>query len=171
MIQRKCLVAALFTLCLVFLGCPALFPKPPFDTTGSYTGTWSGTPTKSSAGKIDCPITLDLEQNFDASFPEDRLVNGVVHIDYSCLDVPGFITLPSSDVPVSGVLSKNGDLVLASGECGTAACVALVLTGPGLDTDEDGLMESFSGDWGFAILLAGVEAIGVDGTFEVQRNP
>jgi hypothetical protein len=47
----------------------------------------------------------------------------------------------------------------------------LSLDGQGTDDDDDGLMDTYSGTWGFTILLAGVQPFGVNGTFEVVAAP
>ena len=154
-------------------GCP---PPPPFSAAGSYEGTWSGTETDTAPAKqaqqvSECPLSLTLTQNTSQNGLGAYAVQGTATIDYSCIELPEWIdTPPSSTVQISGVMNENGGLALASGGCGTGLCVVLVLNGQGEDTDNDGVMDSYSGDWGYAILVAGFAPFGFNGTFEVERQ-
>lgn len=163
-----CVVAAVLTLGQT--QCPQ-WPKPPFDTTGLYTGTWAGLVDEDEqVRRIECPLTLHLEQTLTAAYPGDHAVKGWVEIDYSCLDVPERITeLPASKVNVSGLLADDGRLTLFSGGCGTGACAILMIGGQGVTTDNDNLMDTYTGNWSLVILLAGVQPFGVSGMFEVER--
>lgn len=153
--------------------CPN-WPKPPFDTTGLYKGTWSGQTTEPAPKQQaveDCPLTIHLQQNVNAAYPGDHGVKGTVEIDYSCVEWPDWVTQtpPASTVQVGGLLADDGTLTLLSGACGTGICLVLALSGQGADTDGDGLMDTYSGAWSFTILLAGVQPFGVTGTFETER--
>jgi len=159
--------------------CQPEWPVPPFDTSGSYAGTWSGRTTEPDPEKAedpeevqvieDCPLTMTLTQDVTADYPADHGVEGTVNIDYSCVQLPEWVEgdLPASNVNVTGLLADDGKLSLLSGGCGTGICVLLTLAGEGQDLDADGLMDTYSGAWSYIILLAGVQPFGVSGTFGV----
>jgi hypothetical protein len=159
------IVAALAVLAA---GCPESFPKPPFDTTGTYAGTWNGNTTDHAQQVSGCPLTLTLTQNLSAGYPGDHVVSGTAVIDYSCIELPEWADEPlPTTVNVGGILEDHGKLTLLTGGCDTAICVVLSLSGFGEDADEDGFMDDYSGPWTFTILLAGVEPFGVTGAFDV----
>ncbi|GMV92463.1 MAG: hypothetical protein AMXMBFR82_22410 [Candidatus Hydrogenedentota bacterium] len=160
-----CLVAAL---AIVAAGCPESFPKPPFDTTGTFVGVWNGATTDQAQQVVGCPLTLTLTQNVASGYPGDHVVSGVAEIDYSCIDLPDWIDEPlPTVVNVGGILEDHGKLTLLTGGCDTAICVVLSLSGFGEDVDTDGYMDDYTGTWAFTILLAGVEPFGVNGSFDV----
>lgn len=155
-------------------GClPGGWPAPPFDATGTYEGTWQGstdenTPADYQQQVVACPLTVTLTQDLSAPYPGDHVVTGTVVVNYSCVELPEWMTeIPDSVVQVTGLLADDGKLTLLSAACGTGACLGLGLTGDAVDEDGDGAMDAYSGEWGLAIMLAGIEAFGVDGTFEV----
>jgi hypothetical protein len=161
-------------------GCPPPegWPKPPYDATGTYAGTWQGRTSDAKADAVQeipvCPLTITLTQDLALPYPQDHGVKGTVNIDYSCLQdvLPEDIEqLPDSNVIVSGLLGDDGNLVLLSAACGTGACAVLTLAGAGEDADADGRMDTYSGQWSFIILLAGVQPFGVSGTFSVEAAP
>ncbi len=163
-----CVVAAILTLGQT--QCPQ-WPKPPFDTTGLYKGTWQGIPNDAgSVQQVQCPLTLHLDQTLTAAYPGDHAVKGWVEIDYSCIEVPDRIAeLPASKVNISGLLTDDGRLSLFSGGCGTGACAILMMAGQGGTTNTDAYMDTFTGNWSLILLLAGVEPFGISGTFDVDR--
>lgn len=170
MFRRSIVALCLATALAVFgTGCPDQFPKPPFDTTGTYLGSWNGNSTDQAQQVLGCPLTLTLTQDVAANYPGDHGVTGTAVIDYSCIELPDWVDAPPpSTVNVSGLLEDNGKLTLLSGGCGTGLCLVLSLSGQGEDGDEDGYMDSYTGNWGFAILLAGVQPFGFTGTFAVE---
>jgi hypothetical protein len=156
---------------LLLPGCPGQFPQPPFDASGTFVGTWTGSPSGSAKqAVVDCPLTLTLTQNLAAPWPQSFGVSGTALVDYDCFDLPDFIPTPAaSAVPISGIVDGEGNLTLLSGACGTGACVVLSLTGVGIDADDDGFMETYDGAWAYTILIAGVEAFGFTGTYTTDR--
>ena len=150
--------------------CQIEWPPPPFDTTGTYEGTWEGSTADAEKAQVieACALTMTLQQDVTASYPTDHGVSGSVVVDYSCLDLPEWVgEIPPNTVNVSGILADDGKLTLLSGGCGTGLCVVLALAGEGEDSDSDGAMDAYSGAWSYTILLAGVQPFGVAGTFEV----
>ncbi|GMW01864.1 MAG: hypothetical protein AMXMBFR84_30010 [Candidatus Hydrogenedentota bacterium] len=156
----------------LLLACPVTLPKAPFDATGAFSGTWSGSSTDSAQTVQSCALEMALTQDVNASYPQDHTVTGQVTIDYSCIQLPAWAqSQPQpSVVQVSGIMGDDGSFTLLSGGCGTGMCVALVLTGVGVDADSDGKMDTYAGNWSYRILLAGVEPFGFDGTFEVAAT-
>ncbi|MCC6795565.1 MAG: hypothetical protein IT366_10635 [Candidatus Hydrogenedentes bacterium] len=171
MVHRRTVALLLVaSLSLALTGCPpGTFPPPPYDTTGTYVGTWRGKSNEDDPQRIkDCPLQIELTQNIGANFPEDHFVTGTVTIDYSCMELPEWIdTPPPSVVEVAGALQDNGTLTLISGGCTTALCVVLTLGGTGVDQDDDGTLDAYAGAWAYTILLAGVEPFGFTGKFAV----
>jgi hypothetical protein len=162
---------AIVALALALPGCPQAggFPKPPFNTSGTYIGSWSGQSNDQQPQYIQqCPLTLTLSQNSSAGYPGDHGVDGTVLVDYSCMVLPEWIdTPPPSTVNVAGVLGGDGKLVLVSAGCGTGLCLVLSFDGTGQDTNADKFMDAYSGTWSFSLLLAGVEPFTVEGTFDL----
>lgn len=170
MCKKTAVLTLVVTVAAFVVGCPAP-PPPPFDTTGTYIGTWQGRtdePEKEKQEIVACPLTITLTQDVSLRWPADHGVKGTVEIDYSCIELPDWLeTPPPSTVQVTGLLADDETLGLLSGGCGTGMCLVLAMGGPGVDEDQDGLMDNYSGDWAFGFLLAGIRAFGVSGTFEV----
>lgn len=178
--QAKWMLSALSLAAVLGLaGCPQQ-STPPFDTTGDYVGTWSGVaydvPAEGEGegeGEIvvkqditECPLELTLVHDVNAITPGNYFVRGTATIDYDCIDLPErFVTPPPSLVQVSGLLQQDGSLTLASGGCGTGYCVLLTLDGAGVDSNGDGYMDAYDGDWAWTLLLAGVAPFGTSGTY------
>ena len=171
-LSRSALMGILF---VVLTGCPPEggFPVPPFDTSGAYSGSWSGASSDQAQTVSECPLELALTQNLSLGFPGDHGVQGVATVDYTCIELPEWAQgePQPSTVEVGGVLEDNGRLTLLSGACGTGFCIVLNLAGQGEDTDGDGLMDTYAGDWSYQILLAGVEPFGFEGTFTLDVTP
>jgi hypothetical protein len=168
-------------------GCPTQ-STPPFDTTGDYAGTWSGITydvPDETEGEVEgetegeapvvkqtiegCPLELALVHDVDAITPGNYFVRGTATIDYTCIALPDrFVAPPPSTVTVSGLLQQDGTLTLASGGCGTGYCVVLTLDGAGADSDSDGFMDQYDGDWTWLLLLAGVAPFGSTGTYTLD---
>ena len=169
--RTRLLALALGTILLQ--GCPpgTPIPVPPFDASGTFAGTWSGTPNGDGSQPVDeCPLELTLTQNIAAQWPATFVVNGTVNVDYACFNLPEWLeTPPPSTVNVGGMMNEQGKLTLLSAACGTGACVALALDGTGVDTDDDGTMDAYDGTWTYTIALAGVQPFGFTGTYTTDR--
>ena len=154
-------------------GCP-LPPPPlaPFDTTGMYEGTWMGQDTTTKQ-LITCDLELSLTQNVNANFPGNFGVNGTAIVDFACTDLGALLTeneQPTTQtIEVGGIQTTDGMLGLLSGNCPPGFCIFLGLNGPGEDTDDDGFMDVYSGDWTLTILPPGAEQIVFEGDFEVME--
>jgi hypothetical protein len=158
-------------LALVSSGCEDP-PPAPFDTTGTYFGTWSGRSDEADVAEqqtvLACPLTITLTQDTSLPYPQDHAVKGTVDVDYSCLELPEWVDeIPPGQAQVSGLLADDGTLTLVSGGCGPGLCLVLALSGPAVDSDSDRAMDEYSGSWSFTILLAGVRPFGVNGEFQV----
>lgn len=154
-------------------GCP---PPPPFSAAGTFEGTWSGQETSEAPMKqepqqvVDCPLTLVLTQNVEQGGFGAYRVQGTATVNYSCIDLPAWLgEIPASNVEVGGLMTKEGHLTLLSGGCGTGLCVVLSLDGQGVDSDADGLMDTYAGDWNYTLLFPGFTPFGFEGTFEAAR--
>ena len=172
MMRKTLLIPFLAVAAVLTIGqaeCPGEWPKPPFDTTGIYAGTWQGaTNEEKQQIVLACPLTITLEQDLTANYPNDHGVKGTVDVDYSCLELPEWLgEIPANTVQVTGLLEDNGKLTLLSGGCGPGVCLVMALAGEGVDVDADGAMDTYGGSWSFTILLAGVQPFGVTGTFDV----
>lgn len=154
-------------------GCPNdQFPPPPFGANGTYAGTWEGDvisdepETTKQVSVSDCPLTLELTQDLDAPWPANFGVTGTATIDFNCVSLPErFPETPPSTVNVAGVVTDAGDLTLLTGGCTVGLCSILSLEGAGLDSDEDGTMDMYDGNWTLTIALAGVLPYEIEGTF------
>lgn len=155
-------------------GCPPPggWPKPPFDTTGSYLGAWAGRSNEDAERQQvieDCPLSIKLTQDLTRPYPGDHSVSGTVTVDYSCIELPEWVEeVPASTVNVSGLLGDDGKLTLLSGGCAPGVCVVLTLAGQGENLDNDPQMEHYAGSWAYLILLAGVQPFGITGAFDVS---
>lgn len=153
-------------------GCPnEQFPQPPYGANGTYVGTWEGDvvsnePDAKQITVTDCPITLNLTQDLAAPWPTNFGVTGTATIDFNCVSLPArFPDTPPSTVNVAGVVEEGGDLTLVTGGCTVALCTLLTLEGTGVDSDEDGTMDMYDGNWTLTIALAGVLPYQIEGSF------
>ena len=157
----------IITISIGLMGCPEP-PATPFNTTGEDTGTWWGKTEDQTQEIVACPLTITLKQDLSKPYPGNRGVEGTVIVDYSCLELPEWVDeIPPSEVSVGGVLADDATLSIASGGCGPGVCVVLVLSGQGLDSTGDGFMDTYTGDWSYIILLAGIHPFGITGGFAV----
>lgn len=163
----------LVTLAAVGLaGCP-ISTFTPFNTTGTYTGTWN-----TGLDIVDaCPITLTLNQDLSASFLERNRVSGTVTLDLSCLGVAELLVDALVDLPpleVSGALLPNGTLELRSPDilegCPEGGCVRIALLGNGVDDDQDGGMDLFEGSYVATVHVSPELQIPLTGEFATQFN-
>jgi len=169
-----CLLSAVTALSLT--GCPpSAFPSPPFDTSGDYLGDWTGEveilDEKDAA--ITCPLSMTLLQDTSLGYPLNFGLAGAVEFDYDCflpewlLDLIG-LELPALTIPVVGTLQADGDIYLTADVCiEEDLCVVFTLDGVGQDTDSDGAMDLFTGDFEIYIDIPEVPPIEAEGTFEV----
>jgi len=158
--------------------------RPPMDATGDYSGTWSieikdNETDNETIEIVDCPLQMVLEQDVALNRPKNFRIDGMVHIDFSCLEEveswPDWIDIPApTDVTVTGTMNASGRVVLASGGCGPGTCIILALDGDGASGEETGEeippMTSFTGQWGIAIGVAFLGNAGDTGPFAVFRE-
>lgn len=170
MLKRISLLAVAAITSIGLAGCPKL--SPPFDATGSYAGTFS-LGVQDTLLVENCDITLDLAQDINALPFQNSKVTGTVTLNLSCtvptangkatlqdlLDSLLGDLLSSGPVEVEGVLGPNGTLTLTTPdlltECPDADCEKLLLIGTGTDTDDDGLMDTYTGLFGGLVDITG----------------
>lgn len=169
MFKKSLLLSLVALLGMGLSGCPQL--QPPFDATGSYAGTFS-----LGAGETvlaeNCDITLALTQNVNAAPFENTRVSGTVNLSLACVVTGGQKDavqdlldgvlgqlLGVEPIDVEGVLLPNGTLTLSTegllDECTGEDCEKLLLIGQGVDTDDDGKMDKYSGTIGGLVQVSG----------------
>jgi hypothetical protein len=153
-------------------GCP-FGTLTPFNTTGTYTGTWN----TGEQGVEACPITLTLEQDMSASLIDRNRVTGTVTLDLSCLGVAELLVDALVDldpIEVTGALLPNGAVELRSpdilDECPEGGCVRIALLSQGVDDDSDGGMDLLEGTWIGTIHVSPELVLPLTGDFATQFN-
>ena len=193
----RCAMAVL-SLGLLLSGCPDtdIGDTPPFDTTGSYLGTYSTGDGKQFRGEPDCTIDLELVQ-----FVNQPLIAytfaGVARLNWDCMlpqaarDALG-ITSEVLTTPVLATLAQDGFFslnvsldgsnipqalfdALDASDIDTDVPVesfSLEFSGMGDDTDSDGMMDSCMGTLQLMVIYEdnGTQTIDLGGSFEVMRN-
>ena len=157
-------------------GCPQ--PTPPFDATGTYTGTWSGTiDSKGLLTVTDCPLELNLEHDPDLPFFNFTVI-GTTTINWSCLLPPElleFLALEPQDIslPMLAELQEDGSLTLDI-EIDTGGVLdlplrnfAFQLDALGTDIDGDGFMDRLEGALSLSATYEdnGTQTVTANGTF------
>lgn len=160
-------------------GCP-LLPQAPFDASGDYDGAWETAEAKSA-----CPFTLSLTHKPDFIYPFNHQVLGIAEFSYGCLADNELLAqiqdeLPELRIPLLGHFGDDGsgDLVLS---IDTSAIefpfsINLSFDGTGVDTDADGLMDSYAGEYTLSFSITtdveGYETVNFEsaGDFEVTRT-
>lgn len=159
-------------------GCP-LLPQAPFDASGEYSGTW-----ETAEAKSECPFTLSLTHKPDFVYPFNHQVLGIAEFSYGCLIDNELLEqiqdeLPELKIPLFGHFEDDGsgDLVLSLDTSDLEFPFSIILSfdGTGEDTDSDGLMDSYAGEYALSFSITteveGYETVDFDsaGTFGVTR--
>lgn len=196
---RNGATAVLFlTVSGLLVGCPppGTTGMPPFDTTGSYAGTYSTDGSKQFGGAEDCTMTLELVQI--VGIPSIAYTfAGVAQMDWDCILPPLVRTSLGIEaevltLPVFARLDDEGDFTLDIDLDGTnippalraliddsevdtdipLQSFSLLFTGTGLDADDDGFMDSCMGtvDLSFTYEDEGTQTVELGGTFDVMRT-
>lgn len=180
MLKHFSLLAVVALASFTFAGCPSL--QPPFDATGEFEGVFSlgAGDTQIADG---CDITFVLEQDIEAVPFENAAVSGTVEMNLGCVVDAGVDKatieelldgllgelLGTGPVEVSGVLLPNGTLELSTAdllaECPEGGCEKLLLIGKGVDSDDDGKMDSYNGTLGGIVQVSG-QLVPLFGEFE-----
>lgn len=176
-------------------GCPNTTGEtPPFDTTGTYAGTYS-TNAKQGGGADDCAITLELVQFVNQPLIAHTFA-GIARLDWDCILPPlvrASLGIESEvlSAPVLATLESDGGfslemdldgsnippaLLAALDDSGVDTDIplqsfALTFAGTGNDTDSDGFMDGCSGtlDVHATYEDGGTQTIDLGGAFEVTR--
>jgi len=169
------------TLAVVLLlapGCDEL-PQPPFDASGSHMGTWVSAETKAS-----CPFTLSLTHKAAFIYPFNHQVIGTAEFSYGCLLDNALLEqirdeLPELKLPVFGSLDDDGSgrmkLGVDTSLLDFPFSIDLQFDGTGEDTDADGRMDSYAGDFALTFSITttveGHEQVDYasEGTFTAAR--
>lgn len=156
-------VAAFLILFLVGANGPCDPVPPPYDTTGEYEGDWW-----SGEGE-HCPVAIEMEMDAAPAFPALWGPAATFHVDFSCIELPPeFPPLEPIDINTVGILDENGNLIFTAIGCGIGFCVNFDSAGVGVDLDADAMMDEYSGEWAFLIMVAGFQPFGVAGEFDVM---
>jgi len=174
----KHLVCCGLMICVIagLAGC-FLSQHPPFDANGDYTGTWESEGTT-------CDFSMTLYQEPTLPYPVSLGILGVVDFNYDCVLDPELLEailaeLPDFVIPVIGTMGDDGSINLGvdTGALGDfPITVALEYDGNGADTNADGKMDAFCGDYtlslAFTTDVPGYEAVDVtfEGTFGLTRS-
>ena len=190
------MAVALGAVALVLAGCPdtTIGDTPPFDTTGNYSGMYS-TNNKQFGGAADCNMELELVQFVNTPLIAYTFA-GIARLNWDCI-LPQIVRTSlgiESDVlvaPVLATLNNNGGFALDVDLDGSNIPQALLdqldasevdpniplqsftvhFAGTGVDTDNDGLMDSCMGTLSVMATYEdnGTQTIDLDGTFDVTR--
>jgi hypothetical protein len=139
---------------------------------GTFVGTWQGKSTTNEQA-VACPLTFMLEHDPNADPVADHTVRGTITVDFSCMELPKQFNRPeATNLEATFLLGDDGRLATIVPGCSPAApiCVSSAMDGFGEDTDGDGFMDTYGGDWAYRILLPGVLLFGIDGTFTVAAE-
>lgn len=124
-------------------------PKPPFDASGSYSGTWEGT-VVSSGYPVHCFLQITLSQQADESFPRNYQLEGAITFDWACDSVQeafrGAHMPPASTIPISGYMLANGNLLLNIIFSDDDATYAVDVGADCMDFSGDDIVDRISGD-------------------------
>lgn len=165
---------------LAFSGCD-LLPQPPFNASGAYTGTWVTT-----EAKVSCPFTLSLTHKADFIYPFNHQVIGTAAFSYGCLLDNELLEqiqdeLPELILPLFGSMDDDGSGHMKLGIDTSALdfpfSIDLDFDGTGEDTDGDGRMDTYAGDFSLTFSITttveGYEQVDFDseGTFTAARAP
>ncbi len=140
--------------------------SPPFDANGDYEGEWW-------VGQGEhCPVTAEIQMNTNINPLPLWDSTAQFTIDFSCIEWPPELPpLEPMVLDAVGVVDEHGTMTYTAFGCTIALCLFFDSTGAGVDIDSDGLMDTYSGTWDFAILIAGFAPLGVTGEFELNAAP
>ncbi|MBI2421580.1 MAG: hypothetical protein HYV27_02040 [Candidatus Hydrogenedentes bacterium] len=165
--------AAALSLAVVAAGCDELF-APPFNATGSFSGTWR-TQDLSDMQVTGCPITFTLRHTISGDVLESTQVSGTVTLDFSCFELAqsliDFGILEIGTLEVEGYVLPGGTMELHTKDlfsCSGNECFRFVALGIGADSDGDGGLDGFEGDWDALAMLGGVAPFPLNGNFAVM---
>src|SRR5690606_14592768 len=125
----------------------------------------------------NCPIEFTFFHNSSGDFFDSTSATGRVSLDFSCFGLAqSLIDFGILDI---GIISLEG-LVLAGGtmECHSAdllscsgnQCFVVVGLGIGVETDLDGRLLVFDGDWDALALLGGIAPVPLNGSCAVTAD-
>ncbi|MBW7864659.1 MAG: hypothetical protein GX580_16195 [Candidatus Hydrogenedens sp.] len=155
-------------------GCSLLTLRPPFDATGSYTGTWTGTLRGGTGAERSCKVTLKLEQDPAYSFLQGFAVKGAATVYFTCASVLGDVAdagLPGRlSTDVTGFVLPGGTVSLASIRASGTESMVIGISGNGEDRDENGAMDGLKGNWSLSINQPGFSPLVISGTVAVAAQ-
>jgi hypothetical protein len=164
--------AASLSLALAASGCEELL-APPFNATGSYAGTWR-TQDLTDTQVTGCPISFTLRHIITDNVLESTELTGTVALDFSCFELAqsliDFGVLDIGTLELEGYVLPGGTIELHTKDlisCSGNECFRFVALGIGADSDGDGKLDAFEGDWDALALLSGVAPVPLNGSFAV----
>jgi hypothetical protein len=157
---------------LMLAGCPLSMLYPPLNMTGAYSGVWEGVVEARGGGAFTCALTMRLEQDLEAPFPDRYGVQGILRFNFTCpgafaalrpMGFPALITLA-----LSGVQTGDGELLFIGGDCEEIDCRSVFFLVKAADIDGDAVPDALSGSFSF-VVLADYELRTLVGTIEAAR--
>ncbi len=125
------------------------------------------------AEPISCSLDVELEQDTDATIPEDFHVWGTARLNFTCNDVLGYVHdygLPAVvTLAVDGFMTPGGQLLLGSLEPVSEGAVGIGIDGAGADSDGDGIMDLLDGNFVLSIDFPSYATLSLPGTFSTDR--
>lgn len=154
-------------------GCGLLGITPPYQTEGSYSGSWSGKFSGGLTTEAVCSARLTIFSD-EPNTLFGRKVQGNLSVFFSCADLldaigerglPGRITLD-----VTGSSYSLDRLSFAGTYADKNLTETVSFTGTGDDTDGDGLMDTFKGKLTIVVEQSGYRQITLSADWEAARR-
>lgn len=154
-------------------GCP-LYPVPPYNTSGDFTGTWSALIPALGEDPVTCNITLNLQQETLLNvYPLNHSITGEITFDFSCGVVQILVLLLGLPETVSydiviGTMAADGTINLVGADNETDFTSGLVIEATPTDSDGDKNIDALEGAWYFTVSSDSVPVL-VQGDFSATK--
>lgn len=171
--MRSCaILVPLAYLLIVLPGCSCDILAPPFDTTGSYEGSWEGE-VSGLSNDYTCQVNFDIDHNAGGALEVRYTLTGTLRLNFTCqqtirelvpLGFPAFF-----DFSVTGFLDPEGTFIFISTDCEEFACDGVIISARGADDDDDGLADRLEGSFSTLVQLRDGPRT-LSGTFTADRE-